>query len=495
MDRRPFVTRALACSFALACGGGSGGTDAATTSSTTSTTETNTATTTSTTSGGELTTTGTTGTTTEPAPTTDGTTEPEPTSTTGAPDNLQLSVTQYGITWTFDAPRPVGQFVTGDWWVVGPVTIVSVDPAPAEGRNGSMLDPVGSQDYDSRAGNHADGLRVSFPLAVEGTHSLVSSISHPEEPECQQGNSDGWMTYDGDCQRGPIATQAILTVVAAAPPADAFRPPYSGAAKPLHRAGDVCWSALPKLAAPADTPDPTALLRHVERPWVDHLRTWEIQHGCATLNMYCYGREVGDIVATLAAYVLLDTPDQQELARRLLQLGIDNYGVLQAGGNWDANGGHSNGRKFPIVFAGALLGDAAMASPGTDIGNEDEMTYYGEGDKALWGRACDDDCYLPNGCQYGGDCDAGAKDCRDPAGLVDGCTDYRNCCTSHTWVGEALAIHAMDAKTAWAHDAFFDYVDRWVAGDVEDGGGASNDFVATMWSTYRDAPPAVTACP
>ncbi|MFY0541140.1 hypothetical protein [Nannocystis pusilla] len=312
-----------------------------------------------------------------------------------------------------------------------PLTIVSVDPAPAEGRNGSMLDPVGSQDYDSRAGNHADGLRVSFPLAVEGTHSLVSSISHPEEPECQQGNSDGWMTYDGDCQRGPVATQAILTVVTAAPPADAFRPPYSGTDKPLHRAGDVCWSALPKLAPPADTPDPTALLRHVERPWVDHLRTWEIQHGCATLNMYCYGREVGDIVATLAAYVLLDTPDQQELARRLVQLGIDNYGVLQAGGNWDANGGHSNGRKFPIVFAGTLLGDAAMASPGTDIGNEDEMTYYGEGDKALWGRACDDDCYLPNGCQYGGDCDAGAKDCRDPAGLVDGCTDYRDCCTSH----------------------------------------------------------------
>ncbi|MCY1008000.1 hypothetical protein OV079_21055 [Nannocystis pusilla] len=53
----------------------------------------------------------------------------------------------------------------------------------------------------------------------------------------------------------------------------------------------------------------------------------------------------------------------------------------------------------------------------------------------------------------------------------------------------------MDAKTAWAHDAFFDYVDRWFAGDVEDGGGASNDFVATMWSTYRGAPPTVTACP
>ena len=29
------------------------------------------------------------------------------------------SVTQWGITWTFNADYEVGQFVTGDWWVVG----------------------------------------------------------------------------------------------------------------------------------------------------------------------------------------------------------------------------------------------------------------------------------------------------------------------------------------------------------------------------------------
>ena len=36
--------------------------------------------------------------------------------------------------------------------------------------------------------------------------------------------------------------------------------------------------------------------------------------------------------------------------------------------------------------------------------------------------------------------------------------------------------------------------DRWVAGEVEDGGEASNDFVAQMWSLYREQPPAVTTC-
>jgi hypothetical protein len=40
------------------------------------------------------------------------------------------SVTQYGITWTFDKAYEAGQFVTGDWWVVGPVQVVGIAPAP-----------------------------------------------------------------------------------------------------------------------------------------------------------------------------------------------------------------------------------------------------------------------------------------------------------------------------------------------------------------------------
>jgi len=34
------------------------------------------------------------------------------------------SVSQYGITWTFDKDYPTGQFCTGDYWVVGPVTAI-----------------------------------------------------------------------------------------------------------------------------------------------------------------------------------------------------------------------------------------------------------------------------------------------------------------------------------------------------------------------------------
>ena len=44
------------------------------------------------------------------------------------------TVTQYGITWTFDKKVKVGQFVNGDYYVVGPVTVTGITPGPANGR-------------------------------------------------------------------------------------------------------------------------------------------------------------------------------------------------------------------------------------------------------------------------------------------------------------------------------------------------------------------------
>ncbi len=47
-----------------------------------------------------------------------------------ADTTLRTEISQYGITWTFDRPAKTGRFITGDWWVLGPVTIVKITPAP-----------------------------------------------------------------------------------------------------------------------------------------------------------------------------------------------------------------------------------------------------------------------------------------------------------------------------------------------------------------------------
>jgi hypothetical protein len=408
----------------------------------------------------------------------------------GAPTvEMAESVTQFGITWTFDGAYPVGRFANGDFWVVGPVTIAEVSPAPTDGRNGSVVNPpLGSQGYDERGGEYDGSVRAAFPLALplanEGVSSIVSSISHGES-DCMDGNNPAYTTYDGGCQRGPIQTQAVLTVLDAAPSEHVFRPPYAGAdAKPLHPLASVRWDLLPSLPVPDSARPAEDVLRHVERPWIDHILNWTLQHGCATHNMYCYGREIGDVVSEVALHTLLDTPAREELTIRFIQLGIDNAGVVANGGSWPADGGHMNGRKWPIVFAGLMLDDAEMASPGP-VSGEDGQTYFGAEGEALWGVACDS-CFFENGCDLGGDCNAGRQDCRDPEELVDGCYGYRNCCTSHTWVGQALAARLVPGGIeAWDHEPLFAYVDRWMGGEVEDGGGTGTSFVADMWTAHR----------
>lgn len=43
------------------------------------------------------------------------------------------SVSQHGITWTFEKPVPAGRFITGDWYVAGPVTVAKITPQPLFG--------------------------------------------------------------------------------------------------------------------------------------------------------------------------------------------------------------------------------------------------------------------------------------------------------------------------------------------------------------------------
>ena len=43
---------------------------------------------------------------------------------------LRESVTQSGVTWTFAKPTRVGDFLNGDWYVLGPVTIQVIAPRP-----------------------------------------------------------------------------------------------------------------------------------------------------------------------------------------------------------------------------------------------------------------------------------------------------------------------------------------------------------------------------
>jgi len=116
-------------------------------------------------------------------------------------------ITQYGITWTFEKPVVAGKYITGDWWVVGPVKVMRVSPNPGSVsvdstkiglnhwsdtslrrdttmRNGSMIviKPNASQGYDSRNQLFDRSDCVSFPVVLEPNQSLISTISNTNLP-------------------------------------------------------------------------------------------------------------------------------------------------------------------------------------------------------------------------------------------------------------------------------------------------------------------------
>jgi len=386
-------------------------------------------------------------------------------------------ISQYGITWTFERPCQAGQYVTGDWWVVGPVRVVSVTPVPAPGRNGSVVDPAaGRQGYDERTPCFDATVRAAFPLDLKPGQSLVSSSSLDKVGDVPP---DAVSDYPN---RSPLRTAVVLTCEANAPTADAFRPAYVGTWRERFRASQVRRDLLPRLPAPDEAPDPRQWERLLERIWPDYLPEHMGRELHPLQNMPGYGRDLTTAVSDVALAVLLEDPDgrMDTTLLRFIQKGIDLYGMSLSNSRlWTANGGHNSGRKWQILFAGLMLDHPGMQQPAA-VFQEDQQTYVGKGfagQTALWRIAP----HAPN---------TGHEEV-DPAtwktfgkGINNGskAESYRDV-NGPSWVGQTLAARLMGAMPMWNHQPYFDYVDRWVRERPEKTGTA---FSGAMWTTYRE---------
>jgi hypothetical protein len=407
------------------------------------------------------------------------------------PSGSASSITKDGITWTFSQPVPVGQFVTGDYYVVGPVTITAVDPPPTTSSpylNGSVLNlPTanGKSGFDSRLNDGTDqswwfdaSLRSYPPITLKPGDSLVSSIS------LSQIHSLPEVMRSSDMSASPVRTVSVLTVLAAAPSADAFRPSYCDRNQAIYHADSLQRSLLPSLAPP--NPSQTPTLGQFEawyrRPWID---TNAFLFDAPAEYMPSYGQHIAfaDSYASLLLTLNFSADQKVNLTNYFVQYGIDLYGCVQAGYGWPAFGGHRSGRKLPIVFAGILLNNDAMKNVSTTFPNkfgEDMQTVYVN-------KLPPADTYLQawQGATviYGGHYGVTTDGMAVSAGLYGPYEQlqpsawplispneqlgeaYRRCCTSVSWVGEALTIHILHAENLWNYPPFFDYVDRWMTED------------------------------
>ena len=198
----------------------------------------------------------------------------------------------------------------------------------------------------------------------------------------------------------------------------------------------------------------------------------------------------------------------------LIQIGIDNWSVarrskLGQSGGWPAAGGFGNGRKLPIVFAAALLDDQEMLNmsgeaPEASFG-EDEHTEFGPswtgarvrftGQYPLAYKA-EPERYLDRGPYEHLTPD------KWPGRNATMSESYRRCCTSISWVGQALAVRLLRAEQVWNHEAFFVYVDRWMYendeeamakirqshsnyGGMRQGSTHFDPWIDAMWKAHR----------
>jgi hypothetical protein len=443
------------------------------------------------------------------------------------------SVSQYGITWTFDKSYPVGQFANGDWWVAGPVVITNITPAFSSGRNGWEANPrtPNNQGLDSRLENYSASRVPALPYTAAANTSIVKGISR-----------SGTCGNDGSNHYPCLTTAAVLTVLGSVPPdngATVFRPPFFGTVKPLYRTTQLQTASLPSLSPTSGAISLAQAARRYQRVQLDYITVWTGRYmhpsenyafidNPSNDNVSEYGSELARDAAVVALRLLLNDSLASKMPAIInyVQAGIDIYGMHNGGVTWVSDGGHMLGRKVTAVYAATLLNDPTMKS---EIQNATYATYGDDGHAytttnaqtvaamqaagyapVLWGKPCGSGEYELQQRE-----DRGPRDCRDPIAMIDGGEapgeSYQECCTAQGMKGASLATRLLPgAKAVWNYQPFHDFADRWVGfgawaspdnwnslgrtparnytgnhGTYKDGGGYGHPFINSMWATHR----------
>ena len=393
-------------------------------------------------------------------------------------------VSRNGMTITLSQSHLMGTYANGDPWILGPVAVTKIDPESRDlgGRvvNGAMVNPspqnrnrigyghIRANSYDPGL-NAAAGVSESSPLRLDVHTSLVTTISVEE----------AWA-------RPGVHSAAVFTIVDEPPPPGSFRPPYSGQDKTaLFNTSDLQLELLPRLKPVPGSPQPSQMAPRLERVWLDHVPGWQGRKIHPVTSMPDYGRDLAAELGRASLVLMLNYPDEDlmPLLVNFVQIGIDFYGIVEDGGSWAPDGGHAQGRKWPIMFAGTMLNDRAMASIGERRGvlfGEDAQTFYvGLEDVQRGNGYTIADIGMP---------EWGIRHATDPSrDSADWFAPYRRDSTANSFGGHVLSARIMGLKDDWNHDALFDYMDRYTEIEKRNTWQRFWDrpFTEAMWEAYR----------
>ena len=421
--------------------------------------------------------------------------------------------------------------------------------------NGSMVNPISAnttvQGYDSYMYKYPNDYESDYDETLNVARPNGSDISRENPLILKPGSSlvstiSNTITEMHTLERSKVSSSkiaAILTVVATAPTEGSFRPPYTGSDKTVrHNMSNINYNILDTLTRPTgtyqDNPEPltieegfAAMKEKIKRPWLDNFSHWKGVFSHPTNNMPLYGREFANTIGDALLMLNLDfsNEDKRDLFVGIIQIGIDLTGVFDNGGFWEPAGAIMHGRKLPILVAGHALGDAHMMNCANWTGNWDEAigpitltkpfmedTQYFYVSSAEINRPAYDLSDPNNENNYAAPFQAGNYDYEHggytvadiglPEWGISHATnpkyDSKDWDVRYRWlngrslVAHALVVRIMNLETAWNHDAFLDYFDRWWQNDYDPtysgdnyryGAGADSKFTVDMWLLYRDS--------
>jgi hypothetical protein len=418
-----------------------------------------------------------------------------------AQGTFQTSVTQGKVTWTFAEPALVGQYANGDWWVQGPVSIISISPESVDEagwiQHGTVVDPVfslGPQGFDSSMSEGGQGPKYSAALNVDPgittsplnltTGTVVKSISRADTPAVRGAGS-----------RPQLQGMEYLTVVSAVPAPNSFRPPPGATDKTSYwTVADLDYSILKSHKRLAGAPSLSTVERWIEKPWPSFITDNQGRWIHPRDNMSEYGRDLGRKLgnAGLVLHSDYSEAEKEQLYIRLVQIGIDTHYTVRQGGIFTGFGAINTGWKWPVVLAGLALDDPDIKAAAASFSfSFDRQTWYV--DESDVGRPL----YTKDGRQRDeyitsdvGKAEWGEQHWKQK--VRDGRNwnaSYRNIAFAGSFSGILSAIMTEGGREAWNWDATFDYMDRayleYFHTKVGDGVNNPSDWEDAMYDAYR----------
>ncbi|MBU7581144.1 MAG: hypothetical protein KAF27_11885 [Porphyrobacter sp.] len=320
--------------------------------------------------------------------------------------SVASEIAQFGVSFNFAAPRPVGQYANGDWWVLGPVTITSITPDSSihigtDGNgvaytnrvvHGAMLNP-GNRAYASGglASNNTGNTLQSFDTLANGVSNMVYNAAHNVDPgatgQSLVVNSGSVMKFVSRLtglatnNRPAGLDMVVLTVVDAIPASDAIRPGVSRAGSKTSpcRLSDFNLAVFQSLAPTPNAPSYAQALdwvdRYIEAAYPDSINNT----GTKGFNNHPeYGRDIGNNLhrALLCLHLSSFTSEQKRTLLSHLAAIADDLVARAEEGSVTLGAGGGNSWKLPtIAVCAAALGAKTPAS---------WLTYLSAAQRSIW---------------------------------------------------------------------------------------------------------------